>query len=303
MTIFTLTLNPVIDVHFSVNGLRIGAENYTRSMIKIAAGKGVNISRALKRHGVSAPAFVLSGANSADIYANMLFDAGIEAVFHTVPGNIREYVSINDLSGETETRVCYRDFSACDDDVLLIGSMLTERLSAGDIVCISGGLPYGVSPDAVAALSDLFRSRGAYVVIDCAALDADSLRRSEPWLIKPNLSEARALLCICGELPDIDADRSGIARRLTELAQNVLLSLGPDGAIFASRAGALVSLPAVPISHCYSTVGAGDNLLAGFLFALSAAGFSGNESISASLAETALRSGLTFAAEQCSEKR
>lgn len=280
-TIYTLTLNPVIDVHFAMGGIVRGQENYTRHRIRTAAGKGVNVSAALKRHGVTAPAFVLAGDNGAADYMRMLEAAGIEAVAHTVPGNMREYISLNDASDGSETRICYRDFKAGDNDVLTLGEKLAARLCEGDIVCISGALPEGVRQSAVVRLSKTFSKRGARVVIDSASMSLGALQEASPWLIKPNLEEAKNLLrasvnsyfdyMYVPVTTNIDEYSPGLlAAMLTGYMPNVLLSLGPDGAIFHSRQANL-SQPAVPVEHCYSTVGAGDNLLAGFLFGLSEA--------------------------------
>ncbi|MBO4325773.1 MAG: hypothetical protein J5950_00695 [Clostridia bacterium] len=310
-TIYTLTLNPVIDVHFALNGLEIGAENYTKSRVKFAAGKGVNISRVLKRHGVNAPAFVLLGSSDAELYLKMLEADDIDAVAHVVPGNIREYVSLNDAASGNETRVCYRDFSSDDKAVTELGNLLAARLKPGDIVCVSGSLPSGVTPGAVISLSALFRRRGALTAIDCASMDPDSLRAALPWLIKPNLREAASL---CGLRPDAPLDPSIAATlipQLTSISPNVLLSLGPAGAVFASSpsggtapGSAPACLPAVPIEHCYSSVGAGDSLLAGFLYALISDGRCPPDgAIPYSSAGPALSAGLEFAAETCSERR
>ena len=310
MTIFTLTLNPVIDTHFSVNGLKIGAENYTRSMVKIAAGKGVNISRALKRHGVSAPAFLLSGSDDAEWYLSSLEARGIEAHTVTVPGPMREYVSLNDALGNTETRICYRAFHAGADAAAKLGEDLSAVLSPGDVVCISGGLPIGLGHGEVVKLARKFEDRGAGVVLDCAALSAKETKAANPWLIKPNYKEALDLL---GAVGPVQGARSGpedlrtLSERLLELSPNVLLSAGPRGAIFASRSGLFVSGAAVPIRRCYSSVGAGDNLLAGFLYHLFFCGqpadrqpaFISDEST----AKAALECGLRFAAEICEAVR
>lgn len=347
--VYTLTLNPVIDVHFALEGIVPGAENYTKIRKKIAAGKGVNISRAFKRHGVSAPAFVLLGDSDAELYMKMLASDGIEAEAKLVHGQVREYVSLNDMVNNTETRICFKAFSAASSDAIELGSMLLHRLQPGDVVCISGGLPEGVSPADVVKLSNMFRENGALTVIDCAAMDAASLKAARPWLIKPNLSEAKALVNdFSAPVPDCSGGASdSLIARLTELSENVLLSLGPAGAVYARRIAREtckntrktpangtavpaecpddsayktpqnglfkpfcgISLPAVKIPHCYSTVGAGDNLLAGFLYYFvyvlpaDPDGFSAGGAIPEDAARKALETGLNFAAEACSEVR
>ena len=314
MRIFTLTLSPVIDVHFALEHLRIGAENFPAARRVFAAGKGVNVTRALGRHGVDAPAFVLLGNDDADRYLTLLRRDGLAAEYETVPGEMREYISLNAAADNTETRICHKPFRADDAAVNALCGRLLDRTAPGDIVCISGGLPRGVSVDNISRISRVFRNKGVRVALDSAAFDADEIAAAAPWLIKPNLAEAKALLGIdsAGAEPAalasrLTADPAELASRLTALAPNVLLSLGPEGALFASRSAVgnvnILFRPADPVPHCYSTVGAGDNLLAGFLFSLLSSGLTDDGPVPPEFAASALASATRFAAELCSQER
>ncbi|MBR0158189.1 MAG: hypothetical protein IJM24_03790 [Clostridia bacterium] len=303
MRIFTLTLSPVIDVHFALEHLRIGVENFPGAKRVFAAGKGVNVTRALGRCGVDAPAYVLLGADDADRFLSLLRRDGLAAEYETVPGEMREYISLNAAGDNTETRICHKPFRADDAAVNALCGRLLDRTAPGDIVCISGGLPRGVSVDNISRISRSFRNKGVRVALDSAAFDADEIAAATPWLIKPNLAEAKALLGIDAA----GAEPAAPASRLTALAPNVLLSLGPEGALFASRSAVgnvnILSRPADPVPHCYSTVGAGDNLLAGFLFSLLSSGFTDGGPVPPEFAASALASATRFAAELCSQER
>ncbi|MBO7406107.1 MAG: hypothetical protein J6V14_00640 [Clostridia bacterium] len=303
MRIFTLTLSPVIDVHFALEHLRIGVENFPAARRVFAAGKGVNVTRALGRCGVDAPAYVLLGADDADRYLTLLRRDGLAAEYETVPGEMREYISLNAAGDNTETRICHKPFRADDAAVNALCGRLLDRTAPGDIVCISGGLPRGVSVDNISRISRVFRNKGVRVALDSAAFDADEIAAAAPWLIKPNLAEAKALLGI----DSAGAEPAALASRLTALAPNVLLSLGPEGALFASRSAVgnvnILSRPADPVPHCYSTVGAGDNLLAGFLFSLLSSGLTYDGPVPPEFAASALASATRFAAELCSQER
>ena len=303
MRIFTLTLSPVIDVHFALEHLRIGVENFPGAKRVFAAGKGVNVTRALGRCGVDAPAYVLLGADDADRFLSLLRRDGLAAEYETVPGEMREYISLNAAGDNTETRICHKPFRADDAAVNDLCGRLLDRTAPGDIVCISGGLPRGVSVDNISRISRSFRNKGVRVALDSAAFDADEIAAATPWLIKPNLAEAKALLGIDAA----GAEPAAPASRLTALAPNVLLSLGPEGALFASRSAVgnvnILSRPADPVPHCYSTVGAGDNLLAGFLFSLLSSGFTDGGPVPPEFAASALASATRFAAELCSQER
>ena len=297
--IYTLTLSPVLDVHYALDRFTPGTENFAGSQLKIAAGKGVNVSAALLRHGITSPAYLLLGKRGANEYLALARSQGLELHALEVDSQVREYVSVNYPGGET--RICYKNFSACDADVLAIGELLGQSLKPGDFLAVSGGLPAGVSANAVTRLSRTFRGSGVFAALDCAALGPEDLTLASPWLIKPNRAEALDLLRSAGINTD-GMKPEAIAAALLSYSDNVLLSLGGDGALFADRiSGKIISMPAVSLPRCYSTVGAGDNLLAGFLhFVLTECGAGFDPVLHAG---GALSRALHFAAEQCGTPR
>jgi len=300
-SVYTLTLSPVLDVHYALERFTPGEENFAGAQVKLAAGKGVNVSSALLRHGLPAPAYVLLGNTGANEYLSLAAAQGLDLRALRVDSQVREYVSVNYPGGET--RICYKNFKATDSDVINLGEKLKSALEPGDIVCVSGGLPAGVTPEAVARLCLELREAGALTALDSAAFSPSNLKLANPWLIKPNLSEARALLSSDAQAPASKNEAAELAAALTEYSENVLLSLGAEGAVFASRrTGKTISKPAVEIDRCHSTVGAGDNLLAGFIHYIVTecppSGFDPELH-----GEAALKRGLIFAAEQCASLR
>ncbi|HYN70517.1 MAG TPA: PfkB family carbohydrate kinase, partial [Candidatus Eisenbacteria bacterium] len=81
-------------------------------------------------------------------------------------------------------------------------------------------------------------------------------------LVKPNLAELEAMAD--RSLPTIGAAIDAATELVGRGAGAVLVSLGPDGALYVDAAGA-VSHAEAEIDDPVNTVGAGDALLAGFL--------------------------------------
>ena len=83
-----------------------------------------------------------------------------------------------------------------------------------------------------------------------------------------NLDEAQALLDMDNAQSTSDAaDPAVLARALTTYARSVVVKLGPDGAVMASRDGAVLRVPAVAAESVVDPTGAGDAFAAGFLTA------------------------------------
>ena len=66
--ILTVTVNPVIDIHYYTEEFVIGRDNIVSCRELFAAGKGMNVSRALQAFGISTEAFLLLGTENASEY-------------------------------------------------------------------------------------------------------------------------------------------------------------------------------------------------------------------------------------------
>ena len=116
-------------------------------------------------------------------------------------------------------------------------------------------------------------------MIDSKSLSLDSLSALRPLLIKPNEEEAEKTL---GVSIDSIAAAANAAKALREKGiENVLLSLGGEGAILASASGTYhATAPKISVR---STIGAGDSTIAGFLSAL-AEGLGSEETLARAVA-------------------
>ena len=85
----------------------------------------------------------------------------------------------------------------------------------------------------------------------------------KPILVKPNIDELEAIF----ETKINEDNLLDYARKLNELgAENVIVSRGKDGSIFVSDD---IALKAKPINgKLINSVGAGDSMVAGFVYAL-----------------------------------
>lgn len=281
--IYTVTLNPALDIHYTLEDFCLGTENYPSERRKLAAGKGVNVSRVLKRHGVDAPAYMLLGSDNRAEYIRLLEQYEVPHQYVEVPGQVRENISLNCPKRKMETRICMKDFTASIEDVKDLVTMLMEEAPEGAYIALCGSLPRGVTAWDFVTLCTALNQLGYRLVVDCPTLTLQGLKKIDPWLIKPNKEEAMALL-------GIKEDLSGpeLAHRLATSFERVLLSLGEEGVVYASG-DQVITMPSIP-TKVYTTVGAGDSLVAGFLY--------GTVCHPGDIAK-ALACGLQFAAETC----
>ena len=258
----TITLNPVFDLHYRVPDFRAGVENLVVSATREAGGKGVNTSRALAANGVDNLAYVVLGCENGGEFADCLKRDGVPCRCFPAEGRIREGITVHPDAGP-ETRLAVNTFRLPESTF----SRLEQTLLAEDLptllVSFSGRIPTGFDKERVLTLLQRLRDGGAAVVADSASFTAEDLRRLHPWFIKPNAQET---LTLWGRAPETPEDAVACAQGMAAsgVSENVLLSLGGDGAAYAGSDGAyLLRVP--PLTAPVSTIGAGDSVVAGLL--------------------------------------
>ena len=164
-------------------------------------------------------------------------------------------------------------------------------LQSGDYLCISGSLPRGVEPTILIEISQICQERGIHLVIDSSYKEVMNCLQYRPFLLKPNEEELESWF---GEVIDTEEAYLFYGQQLLDAgAENVLLSLGGEGAIFFTRDRIIRGNS--PKGKVVNTACAGDTLLGTFL-----AGYLTDQPLEETLrkslaagSSTAFRKGLT----------
>ncbi len=255
--IYTLTLNPSLDYVAAADTFNIGKTNRTRDEYFVPGGKGLNVSILLSRLGEETTAFGFIGGFTGDELIRLLGAEKINCDFASVGGNTRINVKLSQ-KGITEFNAS--GVSLTDKEITLLTEKL-ENLEAGDWLCLSGSIPKGVGTDIYLRLARCVK-KGVRVIIDTAGEPLHKALSSKPFLIKPNTDELGELFGIEIKTKEQAAD---FAKRLQEMgAQNVLVSMGGDGALLVDMNGN-THFEAAPKGDVINTVGAGDSMIAGFI--------------------------------------
>ena len=262
MNIITLTFNPAFDIHCNVPNFAPYHENLAYVISRDAGGKGVNISRALTVCGVDNLAFVVLGDENGDGFERALKDDGMCYKAITVKGRIRENMTFH-TEGMPETRVSFQGFSLSRELFDRAIELLFDDVDENTVLTFTGRAPTGIDISQVKELLVRFAHKGAKIVIDSRSFSLDDLRQIKPWLIKPNQEEISEYL---GREIDSFEQIVSVAKELhKDGIENVMISLGSEGAMLVCNEGIFVAKP--PRINAISTIGAGDSSIAGFLAA------------------------------------
>ncbi|MCG3180818.1 MAG: Tagatose-6-phosphate kinase [Phycisphaerae bacterium] len=275
--IITVTLNPAVDRVLEVEHFRIGAHQLGRERYRAAAGKGLNVSKALARLGVASIATGFLGRENSQTFEALLAAsigrdllARLNMQFLEVPGQTRENVTIIDAADQAETHLRDRGPQIAERDVVRLKRKLDLMSRPGSLVVFGGGMPPGVEPEQFAQIVRICLAAGAKVAVDTSRGALAAVRDEPLFIVKPNREELAELL---GRDPgDRRADLVAAGRELAERYEYVLLSLGAEGGLGFHADTVLSGHVELDPRRVISTVGSGDCLLAGFVAAMSAAG-------------------------------
>jgi 6-phosphofructokinase 2 len=264
MKIVTLTLNPALDKSTSTDRLIPEQKLRCAALQADAGGGGINVSKGLAKLGARSTAIFPAGGHTGVQLKELIEASGIATAIIPVAGDTRENFSVT----ETATNLQFR--------FTLPGQTLSEAVVQQcldevaqlqpDILVGSGSLPPGVPDTFYERLAALANQIGAKLVLDTSGPALHAAADEGLYLLKPNLSELSALVGV-EQLEMNQVDDAALQIIAQGKCEVVVVSLGPQGALVAHKEG-FEHIPA-PVVQKRSTVGAGDSMVAGMVFALS----------------------------------
>ena len=258
--IYTITFNPALDYIVSVDNFRLGLTNRTSSEKLLAGGKGVNVSTVLKNLGMENIALGFTAGFTGEQIRKMLEKDGIRTDFIELKkGSSRINVKLRSIEG-TEINGKGPDI---DEESLKELCKKIDMLSDGDVLVLAGSipnsLPNSIYKDFMLRLSD----KNVRIVVDAERELVVNVLENKPFLIKPNNHELADIFNV-----ELGTEEAIIkyAGKLKEMgAVNVLVSMAGAGAILVDEFGEVHSAKP-PKGKLVNGVGAGDSMVAGFLY-------------------------------------
>ena len=254
--IYTVTLNPSIDYIVRLDQVQVGSVNRMDSDDKFAGGKGINVSRVLKRLDIPNTATGFIGGFTGKFITDTLADEEIETRFVQVAEDTRINVKIK-ADQETEINGTGPNVEPAQLEEL---KAILSSLTAEDTVVFAGSSAKNLGNVIYKDLIALTRKTGAQVVCDFEGQTLIDSLDYQPLLVKPNNHELGAIFGI--KLESLDEIEKYARELLAKGAQNVIISMAGDGALLVTSEGAYFAKPIK--GTVKNSVGAGDSMVAGF---------------------------------------
>jgi len=261
--VLCLTPNPALDRTLEVPGLRAGESSRAAGVRVAAGGKGLNVARSLATLGSRPLCMGPLGGDSGRKLADLAAAEGLDAAWTWCEIETRTCVILVDSAAEQATVVNEPGPTLSDEDWARVsGDVLARAARAGD-VCVSGSLPPGVRPDALAELLRSLVESGHAPWIDTSGPALAAALSTPDVRLKINRDEARDVLGLT--LEDAPACAAAARSLLDGGPAAVVMTLGAAGAVLAAPEGGWI-VEAPPV-RAASAVASGDAFLAGLVSA------------------------------------
>ncbi len=264
MKIATLTLHPALDKS-TTTGQVVPEHKLRCAMPQLdAGGGGINVSKGIRRlDGQSTAVFPIGGGNGERL-RTLVEQAGIPTRTLKLPGETRESLSVTDLQSNSQYRFTMvgeeMTEQQADQCLELVRELQPEWLVVG------GSLPPGLPENYLQKVADLAKKMKAKLILDTSGAALQAAVETGVFMLKPNLGELSALVGV--EKLEMNAVDDAALQIIGQgKCEIVVVSLGPQGALLVTRDG-FEHIPA-PMVQKQTTVGAGDSMVAGMVWALS----------------------------------
>lgn len=257
--IYTVTLNPALDKTVEIPSLVVDGVNRIATMRTDPGGKGINVSKVIRKLGGESIAVGILGGNTGSAVRLAVESMKLKTAFLFIEGETRTNLKVIDPVNHTNTDLNEPGLTVSKEILDRLLEDLLSRIQSGDIVVISGSLPLGAPKNTYAVWVKSCKEAGAKVLLDA---DGELLQKgmeASPYLIKPNRHELSELM---GKKLETPQELEKAARRLMKEygIKKIVISLGSAGALYITGEETIYAEGlSVPVK---STVGAGDSVVA-----------------------------------------
>ena len=257
--IYTITFNPALDYISQVDNFEIGKINRTKNEKILPGGKGLNVSTVLKNLGIENTALGFIAGFTGDELKKEIEQIGIKTDFIKVTKGITR-INVK-ISSDEETALNGNGPEITEENINELLEKI-EKIKREDIVILAGNIPKCINNNIYEIICKILEQNEVTFIVDATKELLMNVLKYKPFLIKPNKEELEETF---KKKIETKEDIVAHAKKLQLMgAQNVLISLGGDGAILVTTDDK-VYFSKAPKGKVVNTVGAGDSMVAGFI--------------------------------------
>lgn len=265
MNIVTLTVNPALDKSAKVDGMKPDQKLKCHSIQYQAGGGGVNISRVLNVLKVKNSCICTVGGDTGLNLKELLLEEKINLTAIPIDSWTRENLSIVDNQTQLQYRFGMPGSALSSTEIELLNKVIDKEVTKNSVLVLSGSLSEKMPIDLYVKLIKRVKEKKVKIIVDTSDVALMETLKENVYLIKPNQKE---LAKLAGKDFLTKNEQETFAMELvnTNRAKYVVVSLGARGAFLVSKEGVFYqNTPSIKVK---STIGAGDSMVAGMVYAI-----------------------------------
>ena len=251
--------NPSIDCYAEMENLEFGVANRIESLKEYPGGKGTHVAMALAEMGIDVTLFGFWAGASGHWISDECKKRNVAIQGPEIVGNNRKCYTFKSKNKELNaTELMEPGPYIKGTEWMLYMEQLERSIELSDIVSLSGSWPKGASENAAYQVAEICRKKGKRLILDCSGIQLRNALESKFYALHLNEHESEEIF---------GSSSMDVAfEQLKDTVELVALTKGKEGLYLASKAGKIHALK--PLDRVISTVGSGDCLTAGLIFAV-----------------------------------
>ena len=262
--IVTLTVSPALDKSAHFSGLVPEQKIRCQMPSFDAGGGGINASKAISRLQGTSLAIITSGGSTGEMLQQLLQKESVPFIAIETQSWTREnFVAVDDTTNSQ-----FRFVFPAPAVTIAEKDKIMEAIQElhFNYLVVSGGLSEGLSVDFYQKIAEMAKKSNSKLILDTSGESLRKALETGVYLIKPNVGELAKLIGVERlEMEQINEAAKEIISKGG--AKIIVVSLGPQGAVLVTK-DSYDYVPAPNVAK-KSTVGAGDSMVGGMVWALS----------------------------------
>lgn len=258
--IYTVTFNPSLDYIVSVRNFEEGSVNRASDEMILPGGKGINVSIVLNNLGMESHLLGFIAGFTGKEIERMVSDDGCISEFIKVDNGFSR-INVK-MRSEKESEINGIGPAISNSEMTQLLDKL-DKLKEGDVLVLAGSIPASIPDTIYYDIMKMLSDRKIMIVVDATKDLLLNVLPLHPFLIKPNKQELAEMMNL------ENLSKEDIVKNAFELqkrgAGNVLVSMAGEGAILVTEDGKVYS-SAAHKGKVVNSVGAGDSMVAGFIY-------------------------------------
>lgn len=185
----TVTLNPMLDKTIYVDHLPLGEITRATKREMVPGGKGINVTRQLRRFGVDSIATGFMGGEIGLMVEHLLDKEGVRYDFVHIKDCTREGITILETATGRSTGVFEPGHRATDEEAKLLTEKCNRFLQQSDWLVLSGSTPHAELDLFYKEIIEEAGRTKCRVILDSYGEAFKLAVEAKPFMVKPNVKE------------------------------------------------------------------------------------------------------------------